>query len=234
MGVMLYNAFIDPLMQMYAGIYESLPYSLKEGGRIIIFALILNFLLMPVYAQMDRKSRAGRALHERVAAEVARIKKHFRGRERYYYVRTVHRQFGYRPLSHLLSSADLFVQVLVFATVYRFMSGLPALEGAAYGPLSDLSRPDQLLAGVNVLPLIMTAINAATVFAYVQNRSRRIQAWCLAVLFFVLLYGSPSGLVLYWTTNNVFSLARALVQRQSALRAPGKWAERFAKAQGQV
>ena len=30
----------------------------------------------------------------------------------------------------------------------------------------------------------------------------------MAVIFLVLLYNSPSGLVVYWTCNNIFSLVK--------------------------
>ena len=31
----------------------------------------------------------------------------------------------------------------------------------------------------------------------------------MALIFLVLLYSSPAGLVLYWTMNNVFSLVKS-------------------------
>ncbi|WP_228378566.1 hypothetical protein [Treponema endosymbiont of Eucomonympha sp.] len=37
----------------------------------------------------------------------------------------------------------------------------------------------------------------------------------MALVFLVLLYNSPAGLVLYWTVNNVFSLAKIYCKRQS-------------------
>jgi membrane protein insertase Oxa1/YidC/SpoIIIJ len=119
------------------------------------------------------------------------------------------------------------VQILVFVTVFHFLSGLGALAGASFGPIADLSRPDRLLGGVNLLPLLMTAINAASVFAYVDDRSKRMQALALAAVFLLLLYGSASGLVLYWTMNNLFSLVRNLVARGRAPVLP-RWLTQLA------
>lgn len=232
MKQVLFSVFVDPLMRIYEAMYSFLPPTIGEGGSIVFFSLLLNLLLMPVYAQMERKSRAGRELRARVATEVARMKRHFRGRELYYYIRAVHRQYGYRPISHLLGSSDLLVQVLVFATVYHFLSGLETLQGARFGPLSDLSRPDGLMFGFNLMPFIMTAINAAAVFAYVDDKSRRLQALALAMLFLVLLYASPAGLVLYWTMNNLFSLIRARLQRRMPATPP-LWNTQLARLQQQ-
>lgn len=217
---LLDSLFLQPLMIIYAAVISWLPEAMGTGFRLIGFSIVLNLVLAPVYAQMERRSRQGRVLKQQVASDVARMKKHFRGRERYFYIRAVHRQHRYHPISDLLGSADLFVQILVFATVYRYLSGLEALAGASFGPIADLGRPDGLLGGVNVLPLLMTAINVGAVFSYVDDRGRRLQALALAAIFLVLLYRSPAGLVLYWTTNNLFSLIRNLVGRRVLSRLP--------------
>jgi membrane protein insertase Oxa1/YidC/SpoIIIJ len=224
----LFAVFVAPLLQLYDLLFHLPSERVGVGGRILLFSLLLNLLLLPLYRQMEKQSRAAAALRRRVAADVDRIKRHFRGRERYFYVRAVHRQHGYRPLAQLFGSADLFLQILVFATVYRYLAHSPSLAGASFGPLQDLSRPDGLLGGVNLLPLLMTAINAAAIFAYGEERGRRLQALALAALFLFLLYGSPAGLVLYWTANNLVSLLRTLALDALAGQPGGRLARRFA------
>ncbi|MBD9369455.1 YidC/Oxa1 family membrane protein insertase [Xanthomonas sp. XNM01] len=219
---------LQPLLVIYQAIFDfwrdvgsNLGLGLGVGGRIILFSITINLLLLPLYREMELRLARGREKRERVARDVARMKAHFRGRERYFYIRTVHRQHRHHPLQALLSSADLFVQILVFATVYRFLSADGLLDGAAFGQIDDLSLPDGLLGGVNVLPLLMTAINAVVVFGYVRDRTRRAQGIALSLLFLVLLYASPAGLVLYWTINNLWSLLRNMVVRmQETKRAP--------------
>jgi membrane protein insertase Oxa1/YidC/SpoIIIJ len=212
--------FVQPLLPIYSFLYELPAPWLSPGGRIIVFSLLLNLALQPIYSHMELRSRRTRLVRQQVAADVARMKRHFRGRERYFYIRAVYRQHRYHPISEVLGSADLFVQILVFMTVFRYLSGLDALAGQSFGPVADLSRPDGLLAGINLLPFVMTAINAAVVYYYVEDPGKRLQAWILAAIFLVLLYGSPAALVLYWTANNVFSLARNLIQRLILPRLP--------------
>jgi membrane protein insertase Oxa1/YidC/SpoIIIJ len=212
----LYHLFVGPLMLIYSFVYH-LPegwLGVEPGAQLIVFAVLLNLALMPLYAQMEQRSAATRAVRQQVASEVARMKRHFRGRERYFYIRAVYRNYRYHPISELLGSADLLVQILVFVTVFHFLSGLDAVAGQAYGPIADLSRPDGLLGGVNLLPLLMTAINAGSAYYYVDDRNKRLQAWALAAVFLVLLYRSPAALVLYWTTNNLFSLVRNVLSRR--------------------
>jgi membrane protein insertase Oxa1/YidC/SpoIIIJ len=211
---LLDTALFQPLLQIYGGLFQLIPESLGMGSRLGVFSVIVNLVLLPIYIQMEESSRRMREVKAQVDRDVGRMRRYFRGRERYFYVRAVYRQHRYHPISALFGSADLFIQILVFATVFRFLSDLPALAGQSFGPIADLSRPDGLLGGLNFLPLLMTAINVASAFAYVDERSKRIQALALAALFLVLLHSSPSGLVLYWTANNLFSLLRNLLGRK--------------------
>ena len=96
----------------------------------------------------------------------------------------------------------------MFATVFQFLSGSQLLDGHAFGQISDLGQPDGLLGGLHLLPLLMTAINVLSVTYYVKDKGQRGQGIALALVFLVLLYASPSGLVLYWTINNLWSLVR--------------------------
>jgi membrane protein insertase Oxa1/YidC/SpoIIIJ len=230
----LFDAVLfQPLMVIYAFLFGLLPEDAGPGPRLIAFSVAINLILLPIYTEMERGMTRRRAIRERVARDTKRMKQHFRGRERYFYIRAVHRQHGHHPISDLLGSADLFIQILVFATVYRYLSSLPSLVGQSFGPIHDLSRPDGLLFGANVLPLLMTAINAAAAFAYIDDRSKRVQALFLGLLFLVLLYRSASGLVLYWTTNNLFSLIRSVAMRSLRDRRPGWMTQVWAQLERQ-
>ena len=212
--------FLQPLLAIYAFLFEEWMAWMAPGPRLIAFAVLINLVLMPVYRQMEERSGGVRARRGAVARDVARMKRHFGGRELYFYIRAVHRQHGYRPVAELFGSGDLLLQILVFATVYAYLSGVDVLVGQGFGPIGDLSRPDGLLGGINIMPFVMTAVNVAAVAAYAGEPARRLQAFTLALLFLVLLYASPSGLVVYWTANNVFSLVRSLVQRRLHGRLP--------------
>ncbi len=212
---------IQPLMVIYDQVFGAIAANVPgPGWALIAFGLVLNLVLTPVYFQMEKAGREYTRARARVEEEVARIRAHYRGRERYYYIRTVHRHYGFRPLTVVFTSGDLYLQILVFATVYRFISGLDALSGASFLAIPDLSRPEGLLWGIHLLPILMTMANVLSAITYGGGKAKRRQAFVLAAFFLVLLYRSPSGLVLYWTTNNVFSLIRNLLERKLAPMLP--------------
>jgi membrane protein insertase Oxa1/YidC/SpoIIIJ len=231
---LLDNTLIRSLMDIYAFLFDGL--SEAVGGRgwaLILFSLALNVVLLPIYYQMERAGRLGLESREAMRSEIDRIKANYAGRERYYYIQTIHRQFKHRPISVVLSSSDLYLQVLVFATVYRYLAAHPDLAGTAFLVIDDLSRPDGLLWGVHLLPLVMTLLNLASAVHYRHDKGKRRAAFLIAALFLVLLYASPSGLVLYWTVNNAVSLARNYVQRKIAPRVPAGIARGLARLASQ-
>ncbi|MHC6201912.1 hypothetical protein ACYULU_01805 [Breznakiellaceae bacterium SP9] len=68
---------------------------------------------------------------------------------------------------------------------------------------------------INVLPILMTAINCISGTIYTKGFPLRdkLQLYGMALVFLVLLYNSPAALVLYWTLNNIFSLVKNSLQK---------------------
>ena len=124
---------------------------------------------------------------------------------------TYYRQNRYKPYYTLRGSLPLVLEIPFFIAAYHFLSHLQELHGRGFGPIADLGAPDTLLtvAGVTIhlLPILMTAINFVSSAVYTRGlpRKDKLQLYGMALVFLVLLYDSPSGLVFYWTLNNLFS-----------------------------
>ena len=121
------------------------------------------------------------------------------------------------PANALRGSVSLLLEIPFFLAAYQFLSHLQLLQGVAFGPIANLGAPDRLLTiagvSVNVLPILMTAINIISSAIYLRGfpLKTKIQLYVLAGFFLVFLYKSPAGLVFYWTLNNIFSLCKNIV-----------------------
>lgn len=212
------NALVlEPWVALAAALYDWLLASLWSPGlSVIAFSLVVNAITTPLYLEMEERKAATADALSRMRAELARIARHYSGRERYFYTRAVHRQFGYRPMDAVWSAGDLYLQAGLFIIAYRFLSTAPTLVGQRFLLLADLSRPDELLWGVSVLPAVMTLLNILSVLLYTPTTRARLVGVSFALLFWLLLRESGSGLVLYWTCNNAWSLARNAILRRWA------------------
>ena len=126
------------------------------------------------------------------------------------------------------SSFSLLLQIPFFIAAYRMLSAALVLKGTSFGPIEDLGAPDGMIRmgsiAVNLLPVLMTAINiiSGTVYSKDMGLRAKLQLYITALVFLVLLYNSPSGLVLYWTLNNVFSLLKNIVSKIIPVKTSGQ------------
>ncbi len=227
----LYQLLIGPLVLIFEYVFayaESFFHSV--GLSILAMSLVMNVLLLPLYNRADAIQDQERAQQKKLSAWVTHIKKTFSGNERFMMLQTYYRQNGYKPLYALRGSLPLLLEVPFFIAAYRFLSTMPALREASFGPISDLGAPDGLLTlagvSVNVLPILMTAINLISGAIYTRGLplKDKLQLYGMALVFLVLLYDSPAGLVVYWTMNNLFSLLKNLFNRLPHKKTVGKWA----------
>ena len=215
-----YQLLIKPLEILFEVVYRyAMIYVDNSGIAIIVMSLVMNFLLLPLYRRADHIQEDERHLEKAMEAGVAHIKQAYHGDERFMMLQTYYRQHQYKPWFVLKGLVPLMLEVPFFIAAYHFLSNLKDLNGASFGPLSDLGAPDRLLTvfgtPISVMPILMTVINIISSMIYTKGLSRRdkLQLYGMALVFLVLLYNSPSGLVLYWTLNNLFSLVKNIICR---------------------
>ena len=215
-----YQLLIKPLEILFEVVYRyAMIYVDNSGIAIIVMSLVMNFLLLPLYRRADHIQEDERRLEKAMEAGIAHIKQTYHGDERFMMLQTYYRQHQYKPWFILKGLVPLMLEIPFFIAAYHFLSNLKDLNGASFGPLSDLGAPDRLLTvfgtPISVMPILMTAINIISSMIYTKGLSRRdkLQLYGMALVFLVLLYNSPSGLVLYWTLNNLFSLIKNIICR---------------------
>lgn len=229
---------LKPLQLLFEVVYMAVNKVIDHPGlSIMMLSLFVNLLILPLYIRADAIQAEEDAVEKKLQRGVEHIKKTFHGDERMMLLQTYYRQNHYKPAYVLRSAISLFLQIPFFIAAYRFLSGLQQLSGASLGPITDLGRPDAMLqigrVAVNILPIIMTVINLVSCVIFTKGSPLRskIQLYIMALFFLVFLYSSPSGLVLYWTLNNIFSLIKTIFYK---LENPGKVLGRACSIAGAV
>lgn len=214
----VYTLLIAPLeWWMHQALVWGYSHTEAWGPAIVVMSLAVNFVILPIYIKAEHWQEGERALRKSFEAKEAMIKRTFKGQERFAMISTMHRQAGYSPFLSLRSSLGFFLQIPFFFAAYHFLSHFEPLAGVSFLGIADLSKPDALISlggfSVNFLPILMTAINLVSALVYTHDMTRRdkMQLYGMAAVFLVLLYDAASGLVLYWTCNNIFSLGKNIV-----------------------
>ncbi len=220
LGASLWQLLISPLELLLETVYGiAMNISVNQGAAIFLMSMVMNLLLLPLYRQADAIQEKERELEKKMEPWVRHIKKTFKGDERFMMLQTYYNQNHYKTYYSLRSVLPLALEVPFFMAAYHFLSNLGELKGGILGPIQDLSVPDGLLVlgslTLNLLPILMTVINiiSSTVYTKGAPLKDKITLYGMALIFLVLLYDSPAGLVFYWTLNNLFSLVKNLIFR---------------------
>ena len=220
---LLFDLTIAPIQLWMASALEyAYKLTASYGWSIVLMSLVVNFIILPIYIQAERWQQNERKIKNSISEREKMIKRAFKGQERFAMISTLYRQAGYSPLLALRSSLGFFLQIPFFCAAYLYLSDLKELQGVSYLFIKNLGAPDHLISvgnySINFLPILMTVINLLSAFIYSEGLAKKdkIQLVGMALLFLVLLYDSPSGLVLYWTCNNIFSLIKNLIYKLSS------------------
>jgi YidC/Oxa1 family membrane protein insertase len=215
-----YNLVIFPIVQVvelcYLFVYRV---SDSHGISVIGVGVAVSVLTLPLYFMAERWQQVERDTVKKLKPKTGKIKAVFKGDEQHLVLSTFYRQNHYHPVYAMRSTLGLLIQIPFFIAAYSFLSHLEALKGSSFLFIQDLGSPDGLLdirgVSFNILPFLMTGINIVSGIIYTKGFQLRekIQLYTVAVVFLVLLYNSPAGLVFYWTINNVFSLVKNLLNK---------------------
>ncbi len=219
-GAYVYQLFISPLEILLETVYGlAMNVFSHQGFAIFLMSMVMNILLLPLYSQADAIQAKERDIEKKMEPWVRHIKKTFKGDERFMMLQTYYRQNHYKPYYTLRGSFPLALQIPFFIAAYNFLSNLNELKYGVLGPIQSLGAPDGLLTigtlTLNILPILMTLINiiSSTIYTKGAPLKDKVTLYGMALIFLVLLYDSPAGLVFYWTLNNLFSLVKNLFTR---------------------
>lgn len=219
-----WKLFISPLELVFECIFDlAVKITQSEGIAIILLSLVVSTLVLPLYNRAEKIETEEREKEKELRHWADHIKKHFKGDERYMILDAYYRENGYSPIFQLRSSLSILLQIPFFLAAYNFLGIRMALRflQVRFFVFSDLSEPDRLInlgsVSVNVMPILMTLINIIAALIYTRGLPIKtvLRSMILPLLFLVLLYNSPSSLLIYWTMNNVYSLVKTIIVKNA-------------------
>ena len=194
------------------------------GWAIVLMTVLIKIVLLP----LTHKSYVSMQKMQELAPRMKAIRAKFKGklkdkkgrpdleqqRKMNEEISALYRGEGVNPAGGCL---PMLLQFPVLIGFYNLLSHAIELRGAPWILwIDDLSMHDPIY----VLPIIMGAVQ------FIQQRMapamgdpmQRRMMMMLPVVFTFLFLGFPSGLVLYWLTNNILTLAQQAVYQQIKAR----------------
>lgn len=209
---------------------------------IVLLSIGVKILIAPLYRIAGRWQREVNRQKTLLEPGLSEVNKRYKGEEHTKMTLALHRELGISPLYSLKSLLSAAIQIPVFFAAYHMLSEHIALSQVSLLWISDLALPDRLLAlpvtlpfagdHLNLFPFIMTSVSLLASGIHSDgslsaelHKKQRNSLLIMAALFFLLLYSSPAGMLLYWTMNNILSLLESLfsqLRRKSHINNPSK------------
>lgn len=196
------------------------------GLAICLLAVLVRLLLYP----LGRWALASQQRYAEVQAEIApkvrEIKQHYKGGEQSERILQLYEARGVSPLAGLKPLLIVLIQIPVFIALFHVLGQVFEFRNASFLWIDSLAEPDRLFAfGVdlpffgawfNLLPVLMALTTLVTMklapapaSSAAERRRQNIFLGLMALVFFLLFYPFPSGMVLYWTVANVLHVAQS-------------------------
>jgi YidC/Oxa1 family membrane protein insertase len=226
-SAIIYYGTFDFISQILLQVLHFL-YSLVHnwGWAIVILSLVVYLVLYPLTLKQMRSMKEMQALQPRLEE----LRKAYKDNPQRLNKETMelYRQHKVNPLSGCL---PLVLQMPIFIALYQALMRTIALRGANFLWIKDLSEPDRLFIlpvslpilgnEINILPLVMAIgmfiqqkISMANTTGSTAEQQRMMMVM-MPLMFGLIFYKMPSGLVLYWFINSTFMLLYQLrINRQ--------------------
>jgi len=211
----MFDFMAKPFLWIMNQIYKVIP---NYGIAIIILTLLTKIVLWP----LGNKSYKSMNDMKRMQPLMAELREKYKDDKKKMNEETMalYRTYKINPMGGCL---PMLVQLPVFLALYRMLYQAIELRHAPFfGWINDLSAPDRLFHfdfsipfmqapyGIPVLTIVMgvTMLLQQKMSPPPGDPTQAKMMMFMPLIFTVIFINFPAGLVLYWLTNNIFSIAQ--------------------------
>lgn len=197
-------------MAFFEGIFHSIGFS------AITLGFFFSGILLPLRRWLEMREKVLRNKINNIKKDVDSLSVTLKGEERFHATEKIYENYGFHPIQAIRLGGSFFVMIpILIAAIFLFADG-KILTNESFWIIQDLSRPDNILFGINGLPILLLIINLVDVEIFLKNdSSSKTRFAIIALIVFALVYNMPAGIVLYWIGANLFSLCSRFIPSYS-------------------
>jgi YidC/Oxa1 family membrane protein insertase len=188
------------------------------AAAIIVLTLLIKSILWPVQNKATNEMRKMAAL----SPKMTEMRDKFKDDPQKLNAETMklYKEYGVNPFSGCL---PMLIQIPIFFGFYSMLGTAIELRNSSFFWVSDLSQPDTIadVLGfpINILPIVMagTMVWQMVITPKTGDAMQQRIFYFMPIIFLVFCYNYASGLALYWTTQNIFSIVQLYLTRNTPL-----------------
>lgn len=212
---------------MYAVIEFINGFVFNYGWSIILMTILLKLLVFP----LQQKSFKSMQRMQELSPKIKAIRENFKNKPQKMNAELMqlYRKEGVNPLGGCL---PMLIPLPVFIALYSLFNNMVEIQGSSFLWINDLALPDKLFSFGTTLPLLGTDFHLLPIIVVIssflqsyftpqapttpENRQQMmIMKYMMPFMFFFISWNMSSALILYWTAQNVFSVAQVLLIKRN-------------------
>ena len=198
----IFKILAEPLFWLLTQLHKILGnWGWSIVGLVVLLKIAFYWLNAKAYGSMAKM----KAINPKITEMRERLKD--KPQQMQQEMMRIYREEKINPLGGCL---PIFVQMPFFISLYWVLLSTVEMRGAPWlGWITDLSVKDPYF----ILPLLMTLSSLLQTWLNPKPPDP-VQAkmmWFMPLIFSVMFFVFPAGLVLYWLTNNILSIAQQYV-----------------------
>ncbi|NIP39242.1 MAG: membrane protein insertase YidC [Candidatus Dadabacteria bacterium] len=202
------------------------------GVSIIAITILIRVIFLPLTIKSMASMKQVQTKMQTLKPKIDALKEKYKDdkQKQNQEMMNLYTAHGVNPLSSLGGCLPMLVQIPVFIALYEVLLNSIDLRHSAFLWINDLSEAEVLfdIPGIGIpfriLPLAMGVswfisqkMTPMTTPGSEQMELQMKMMQFMPIIFTVMFWGLPSGLVLYWTVSNLLSIVQQLyVNRKAA------------------
>ena len=196
------------------------------GLSIILMTIVIKIILHPLTYKSFQSMKRMSALQPKINEIREKYKDNAQQMNKE--ISALYKKEKVNPMGGCL---PMLLQLPIFYALYALLSSMIELRNESFLWIKDLSLPDTVatikmsipllgykLGGqgytdINILPFIMTAttlLQSKLTSGDQSSQQGKMMTYLFPLMFFFIFWNMPSGLVLYWTIQNILTIGQQL------------------------
>ncbi len=203
--------FLEKILAPFIFVIESFFFFFESKVNMPIFSIVvtsifISLILLPILRLSKRYEEKIEVKISFIEGKLKDIPRNLSGENRFRAIEKVYDEYDFHPIQNVYRGLSFYVVLPILISAYLFFrKNIYAFDIEVLG-LINLSKPDNLIFGINLLPFFIFFINYLdSIFRSSHLTSGKSTYLVISFFICILIYSMPSCMTLYWITSSIFS-----------------------------
>ena len=172
---------------------------------IILFAIFIGLMLKPLQKPLlDIEKKITKKINI-INNEYNKLSSNLNNEEKFFLKEKIYKKYSFSPFHSILQAVSFFALIpFLISVIVVFEQSSLINNSVVWGV--ELRNSDQLLFGLNILPILMFLLTYIdSTYRYKNDEASKKRFIVISIILFFIIYNMSSALIVFWITMNAMS-----------------------------